>query len=77
MRVRSSKEGEWDSLEDYLCNKLPQNIKRDYYSDDEYHIVTELMDSVNVSNRILTKLLKDMPLDKINKYLETNFEEVE
>jgi len=26
---------------------------------------------------IITNMLKDMPLDKINKYLNTNFEEVE
>lgn len=77
MKIKSDREGEWDSLEDYLCNQLPQSITRDYYSDDTHHVITELIDSVTKSNIILTKLLEDLPIDKINKYLGTNFEEVE
>ena len=38
--------------------------------------VSEAYDQINNLTRVLTNILKDMPLDKINKYLETSFEEV-
>lgn len=50
------------------------NRTRPSYESDGY--VYELSSRINVLENIIINMLKDIPLDKINKYLSTNFKEV-
>ena len=79
MRIKSkdcrSKE---EALE--LEKAIERNLSKTNYVDtykDMGDYVSEAYDQINNLTRVLTNILKDMPLDKINKYLGTNFEEVE
>ena len=63
-----------------LENAIERNLSKTKYVDtyeDMSDYVSEAYDQINNLTRVLTNILKDMPLDKINKYLDTNFEEVE
>ncbi len=63
-----------------LENAIERNLSKTRYVDtyeDMGDYVSEAYDQINNLTRVLTNILKDMPLDKINKYLGTNFEEAE
>lgn len=60
-------------IEEAITKEINSRVEIRYDSED---YIYELANSISTLENIITNMLKDMSLDKINKYLETNFEEV-
>ncbi len=66
----------WHNKEDYLEEAIRETIDNRTESRDSEDYVYEVANRIGTLENIIINILKDLPIDKINKYLETNFEEV-